>query len=67
MKILNSIVGYPKYSVLMSVYSKDNTQWLVESINCMLNQTVKCDEFIIVEDGPLTIELNEILIRMHFL
>lgn len=45
----------------MSVYSKDNTQWLVESINCMLNQTVKCDEFIIVEDGPLTIELNEII------
>lgn len=50
-----------KYSVLMSVYIKDNSEWLIESIECMLNQTIKCDEFVIVEDGPLTTELNKII------
>lgn len=57
----NSKVKYPKYSVLMSVYKNDNPKWLTESIECMLNQTIKCDEFIIVEDGPLTNELNEVI------
>lgn len=50
-----------KYSVLMSVYIKDNPEWLIESIDCMLNQTIKCDEFVIVEDGILTDELNLII------
>lgn len=50
-----------KYSVLMSVYIKDNPKWLVESIECMLNQTIKCDEFVIVEDGALSDELNDII------
>lgn len=52
---------YPKYSVLMSVYKKDNTDWLKYSIDCMLNQTIRPDEFVIVEDGQLTDELNKII------
>ena len=50
---------YPKYSVLMSIYKKDNVEWLKYAIDCMLNQTVKPAEFVIVEDGPLTKELNK--------
>ena len=50
-----------KYSVLMSVYYKENPIWLKESIESMLNQTVKCDEFVIVKDGKLTNELNNII------
>ena len=50
-----------KYSVLMSVYFKDNPEWLIESIDCMLNQTYKCDEFVIVEDGPLTDKLQTVV------
>ena len=50
-----------KYSVLMSVYYKENPLWLKESIESMLNQTVRCDEFIIVKDGKLTDELNNII------
>ena len=50
---------YPKYSVLMSVYKNDNVDWLKDAINCMLDQSVKPDEFVIVEDGPLTEELNK--------
>lgn len=50
-----------KYSVLMSVYYKENPIWLKESIESMLKQTVKCDEFVIVKDGKLTNELNNII------
>lgn len=54
-------VSYPKYSVLMSVYHKENPQFLKISIDSMINQTVRPDEFVIVKDGPLTQELNEII------
>ena len=50
-----------KYSVLMSVYYKENPQHLKRSIDSMLNQTAKPDEFIIVKDGPLTDELDNII------
>lgn len=53
--------NYPKYSVLMSVYYKENPQFLKLSIDSMVNQTVRPDEFVIVKDGPLTQELNEVI------
>ena len=40
-----------KYTVLMSVYYKEKPEYLSLSIESMLNQTVKPDEFIIVKDG----------------
>ncbi len=48
-----------KYSVLMSVYKKENANYLSQAINSMLNQTVKPTEIVLVEDGPLTDELYE--------
>ena len=48
-----------KYSVLMSVYNKDEPEYLKLAIDSMLNQTVKCDQFVIVEDGPLPNELKK--------
>lgn len=50
-----------KYSVLMSVYYKEKPIWLGESIESMLSQTVRAEEFFIVKDGPLTDELDEII------
>jgi len=50
-----------KYSVLMSVYYKENPIYLSESINSMINQTEKTDQIVIVEDGKLTEELHEII------
>lgn len=47
-----------KYSILMSVYYKEKPEWLRYSIESMLAQTVKADEFLIVLDGPLTKELD---------
>ena len=52
---------YPKYSVLMSVYYKEKPEWLDYSIKSMMNQTVKPNEFVLVEDGPLTDELNTVI------
>lgn len=49
------------YSVLMSVYIEDNAQWLALSIESMLKQTFKPDEIVIIKDGPLTEELNQVL------
>lgn len=50
-----------KYSVLMSVYYKEKPEWLKMSIESILNQTVKAKEFVIVEDGPLTNELENVI------
>jgi cellulose synthase/poly-beta-1,6-N-acetylglucosamine synthase-like glycosyltransferase len=50
-----------KYSVLMSIYYKENPDFFRESINSMLNQTLKPDEIVIVKDGTLTRELENVI------
>ena len=50
-----------KYSFLMSVYYKEKPEYLTLSIESMLKQTVKADEIIIVEDGKLTKELENVI------
>ena len=49
------------YSVLMSLYSKEKPEYLKQSIESMLNQTVLPDEIVIVKDGPLSNELEDVL------
>ena len=51
----------PKFSVLMSVYYKEKPEYLKQAIDSILDQTLKPSEFVIIEDGPLTDELNECL------
>lgn len=50
-----------KYSVLMSVYKNDHPQHLALSIESMLRQTYLCDQFVIVKDGPLSADLNDVI------
>lgn len=50
-----------KYSVLMSVYAKDDPKYLKISIESMLNQTAKPEQFVIVLDGPVTNEIGDII------
>ncbi len=50
-----------KYSVLMSVYNKEKPKYLETAIESMLAQTETPDEFIIIKDGPLTAELDEVI------
>ena len=45
------------FSVLMSVYYKENPEWLKTAIDSVINQTLKPDEIVLVEDGKLTDEL----------
>lgn len=50
-----------KYSVLMSLYKKEKPDYLRLALDSMLNQTVVPDEIVLVEDGPLTTELYDVL------
>ncbi len=60
---MNDSNNYPKFTVLMGVYCKDNPLWLEESINSIINQTVPPDEFLIFEDGKLTENLENTLLK----
>ncbi len=50
-----------KYSVLMSLYKKEHPEYLQLALDSMINQTVKPDEIVLVEDGPLTNELYAVV------
>lgn len=50
-----------KYSVLMSLYKKEHPEYLRLALDSMIKQTVKPDEIVLVEDGPLTDELYEVV------
>lgn len=50
-----------KYSVLMSVYHKEDPEYFEESIKSMLSQTLFPDQIVIVKDGPLTDELDAVI------
>ena len=47
------------YSVLMSVYGKENSVWFKKAAESMLNQTAPPDEFVLICDGPLTEVIRE--------
>jgi glycosyltransferase involved in cell wall biosynthesis len=49
------------FSVLMSVYFKERPEFLKESIDSLLGQTLKPTEIVIVLDGKLTDELYQLL------
>jgi len=52
---------YDDYSVLMSVYHREKPEYLRQSIESMLAQTVATNDFVIVCDGPLTSELDAVI------
>lgn len=52
------------YSVLMSVYEKEQAEYFKQSIESMLSQSVPTDDFVIVCDGPLSRELEEVLAKV---
>lgn len=49
------------YSVLMSLYIKEHPEYLRLALDSMINQTVKPDEIVLVEDGSLTPELYAVV------
>jgi len=50
-----------QFSVLMSVYAKDNPQWLREAVESVINQTVKPSQIVLVADGPVGPDIEKII------
>lgn len=49
------------YSVLMSVYSRERPEYLRQSIQSILSQTVPTNDFVLICDGPLPAGLNRVI------
>lgn len=52
---------FPAFSVLMSVYKKEEPAFLDKALESIENQTRQPDQIVLVEDGPVTIELNDVI------
>ena len=52
---------YKNYSVLMSVYYKEKPEYLKQAIESIQAQTIPTNDFVLICDGPLTDELNEVI------
>ena len=50
-----------KFSVLMPVYHKENPIFFKQALESIMQQTLMPDEIVIVKDGALTKELNNII------
>ena len=50
-----------KFSVLLSLYHKENPTFFRESLDSIFQQILPPDEVVLVEDGPLTPELYEVV------
>ncbi|MGN1114581.1 MAG: glycosyltransferase [Oscillospiraceae bacterium] len=57
----NDFNNLPQYSILMSVYSGEKPEYLKASLESMFNQTYQSDDLVLVCDGPLTKELDEVI------
>ena len=60
-----NMTNYFPYSVLMSVYCKENAVFLETAMNSIWNQSVKPDDFVLVCDGPLSDSLNAVIEQMQ--
>lgn len=50
-----------KFSVAMCVYGGDNPEWFETAVNSILDQTVTPTEVVLVVDGPVPTELNNVI------
>lgn len=55
--------NYPPFSVLMSVYKKEKSDYLDLSLKSIINQTLKPNEIVLVEDGPIPEKLEKIIMK----
>lgn len=50
-----------KLSVLFSVYYKEKPEYFDKALNSIYNQTIKANEWVIVKDGPISQELQDVI------
>lgn len=53
------------YSVLMTIYHREKPEYVATAIQSMVDQTQAPDEYVIVCDGPLTRELDDLLAQFE--
>lgn len=51
------------FSLLMSVYFKENPIYFRQSLESVINQTLLPSEIVLIKDGPLTLELDSIIVE----
>jgi Glycosyltransferases, probably involved in cell wall biogenesis len=51
------------FSVLMSVYYKENPLYLDQALNSVFNQTLPPNEVVLIEDGPIEEPLKEVIYK----
>lgn len=51
------------FSVLMSIYVNEKAEYLDECLESIVGQTLLPTQVVIVEDGPITIELDEVIAK----
>lgn len=54
---------FQPFSVLMSVYAKERGEFMWQALESVFCQTVVPNEVVLVEDGPLTAELDAVVAR----
>ena len=57
----------PKFSVAMCVYGGDNPEWFENAMESIICQTVKPDEIVLVVDGPIPNNIQEVITRYEAL
>lgn len=50
-----------KFSVAMSVYKNDKPEWFELSLLSIINQTIRPTEIVLIVDGPIPIELHNVI------
>ncbi|MBH1973002.1 glycosyltransferase [Candidatus Saccharibacteria bacterium] len=45
----------------MAVYKNDRAEWFRQAVESLLSQTLRSEDIVIVVDGPLTPELNQVI------
>ena len=58
---LSGVNSYQAYSVLMTVYKKDNPDYFRQSLESMLTQSVAPNEIVVITDGPITDRLQNVV------
>lgn len=49
------------YSILSTLYKNDSPEYLRQSIESMLSQTIVTNDYVLVADGPISLELEDVL------
>ena len=50
-----------EFSVLISIYKNERSAYFREALDCVFTQTIQPNEIVLVKDGPLTDELEEVI------